>query len=465
VPENDLIGLGILLVEDDPLLSKRISSRLQHLGTDVTCATSLAAAKQLLQELDFDLILLDVHLPDGLGTQLLKEKLIPPNTGVIVMTAHGGVDGAVEAMKLGALDYLIKPFEPAELPLVLRQARLARQNERLAEYRKQSEASRSLLFGPSLQPLQKQLDKILAADLRLRTRLPPILIEGETGSGKTSIARWIHQSGPRRQQQLVEVNCSALPEALAESELFGHERGAFTDARSARMGLFEAANGGTLFLDELPSLSPPLQAKVLTAIEDHQIRRVGSNKTLQIDVRLIAATNRDLKELVAEGRFRQDLYHRLDLFRILVPPLRQRGPDIIQLAEVFMRRLCQRHRLPIKRITSQGQTRLLNYPWPGNVRELLHELERAIVFEEGSEVDFPHLTPLESSPKNDDPHGALLNEFQREGFSIDSVIDRLIDIALEKSGGNVSAAARLLSVPRDYIRYRRGQKSKKPPGK
>jgi transcriptional regulator with GAF, ATPase, and Fis domain len=181
---------------------------------------------------------------------------------------------------------------------------------------------------------------------------------------------------------LIEVNCSALPETLAESELFGHERGAFTDARTARMGLFEAAGGGTLFLDELPSLSLGLQAKVLTAIEDRTIRRVGGNKVIATDTRVIAATNRDLRQLVEQGKFREDLFHRLDLYRIVLPPLRERGEDILKLADLLLRRLAQRHRLPVKKITPAGRQRLISYLWPGNVRELANELERAIVFEE-----------------------------------------------------------------------------------
>src|SRR5437762_13327663 len=207
--------------------------------------------------------------------------------------------------------------------------------------------------------MQAQLEKILAADRRLQESLPPVLIEGETGVGKTTIARWIHHSGPRATQPLVEVNCSALPETLAESELFGHERGAFTDARTARMGLFEAATGGTLFLDELPSLSPALQAKVLTAIEDRRIRRLGGTREIPVDIRIIAATNRELKQLVAEGRFREDLLHRLDLFRLHLAPLRERGADTLKLADTLLARLHQRHRLPRKAISESGKKRLM----------------------------------------------------------------------------------------------------------
>ncbi|HVY71760.1 MAG TPA: sigma 54-interacting transcriptional regulator, partial [Verrucomicrobiae bacterium] len=292
VTSNVLTGLSILIVEDELLLRKQLAATLERLGTDVTQAASLDQARKFLERLSADFVLLDVNLPDGSGLDLLKEKAISASTSVIVMTAHGGVAGAVEAIKLGAVDYLVKPFDPGELPLVIQRARRAAKSARLDEHRRTQDGHKEFFFGSSLAALQAQLQKILAADRRMQTELPPVLIHGETGTGKTTIARWLHQQGPRAGQALVEVNCSALPEQLAESELFGHERGAFTDARMARLGLFEAADGGTLFLDELPSLSSALQAKVLTAIEDRKIRRLGSNKEIPVDVRIVAATNR-----------------------------------------------------------------------------------------------------------------------------------------------------------------------------
>jgi DNA-binding NtrC family response regulator len=385
---------------------------------------------------------------------LLREKVFGPNTGVVVMTADGAVSGAVEAMRLGALDYLVKPFDPLEVPLVIARARRARQSWRAEEHRRQ--AQKDFFFGTALAGLEAQLQRILAADRRLQGPLPPVLIHGETGTGKTAIARWLHQQGPRAAEQMVEVNCSALPETLAESELFGHERGAFTDARTTRLGLFEAAQGGTLFLDEVPSLSPALQAKVLTAIGDRKIRRVGGNRPIDVSVRLIAATNRDLKQLVEQGKFREDLFHRLDLYRITLPPLRERGEDIVRLAELFARRLCERHGLAPKKITPEGARRLASCLWPGNVRELAHEIERAIVFEESNELHFENLqTPLDPAKPTGDL-GWFRPEFSfpAQGFSLESAIGVLIRHALAQSGDNVSAAARLLGVSRDYLRYR-----------
>jgi two-component system, NtrC family, response regulator AtoC len=455
-----LSGLSILVVEDEALLRRQIAAQLERLDADVTGVGTLQSARKVITELDFDFVLLDVNLPDGRGTDLLTEKAVAAATGVIVMTADGSVDRAVEAMKTGALDYLVKPFDPAELPLVIGRARRARQSARVEEHRRKDtgRSGDGFFFGEALAGLQAQLQKILGADQRMESGLPPVLILGETGTGKTTIARWLHHHGPRATQPLIEVNCSALPETLAESELFGHERGAFTDARTARMGLFEAADGGTLFLDELPSLSLPLQAKVLMAIEDHTVRRLGGNRTIPVDVRIIAATNRDLKEVVATGQFREDLYHRLDLYRIGIVPLRERGEDVIRLAEQLMARLCQRHRLPLKEITALGKKRLSGYRWPGNVRELAHELERAIVFEESDRLHFDHLVAAAESLAGGPGEGPeWLREgfrFPDQGFSLEIAINRFIQLALQQSDQNVSAAARLLGVSRDYVRYR-----------
>jgi DNA-binding NtrC family response regulator len=472
--QNSALGsLAILIVEDEPLLRKQIMAYLERLGADVTAADNLARARKLIEDLGFDFVLLDVNLPDGTGTDLLREKAFAANTGVIVMTAEGGVAGAVEAMRLGALDYLAKPFDLGQLPLAINRARRSKQSERLDEHRRSdaSQEGEAFFFGTALSNLRSQLDKILAADNRLQTSLPPVLIEGETGTGKTTIARWIHNQGPRAAQPLVEVNCSAMVETLAESELFGHERGAFTDARTARMGLFEAAHGGTLFMDELPSLSLPLQAKVLTVIEDHKIRRLGGNKEIPIDVRIIAATNQNLKALVGKGLFREDLLHRLDLFRVSIPPLRDRGEDILRLADTILERLRRKHRLPERLIHAEGRKRLLAYRWAGNVRELSHELERALVFEEGDELQFEQLRP--ANYPSDSPAGLDNREWFNEsymfgaegGFSLEDAINRLIRHALKQTHNNVSAAARLLGVSRDYVRYRlSGQKSLVEPG-
>jgi len=464
--ELNLSGLDILLVEDDPMLRKREAALLQRLGAEVSAVDNLEGARRLIATMPFDFAVLDVNLPDGLGTDLLKEKRFGPDTAVIVVTAHGGVAGAVESMRLGAADYLVKPFETEELPLVLERARRSRQSVRAEEHRRSDRAQEGFFFGDALQPLEGQLEKIVASDARMNGPLAPVLIQGETGTGKTALARWLHEHGPRAAAELIEVNCSALPEALAESELFGHERGAFTDARTTRMGLFEAAQGGTLFLDELPSLSLASQAKVLTAIEDHKIRRVGGNKSIPVDARIIAATQRDLREMVAQGGFREDLYHRLDLFRVAILPLRERGEDIVKLAEWFLRQLSHKHRLAARGLSTAGRARLRSYHWPGNVRELAHELERALVFEEGDELSFAHLPgSLSATPPDEAPEWLKAGyAFPDSGFSLEEAINRFMRLALSQSDGNVSGAARLLGVPRDFVRYRLGLKTRKANG-
>lgn len=455
--DNALAGLSVLVVDDEAMLRRRLTAHLEALGADVTGVDTLAGARNQLADFEFDFVLLDIHLPDGIGLDLLRTGAIPSTSGVIVMTAQGGVEGAVEAMRLGALDYLVKPFEPALLPLVMRRARQARQSSRAAEHAQEAQGDAGFFFGTTLGPLCEQLDKIIVADRRLQTRLPPVLIIGETGTGKSSLARWLHRNGPRAAQALIEVNCSALPETLAESELFGHERGAFTDARTARQGLFEAAHGGTLFLDELPSLSPAAQAKVLTAIEDRKIRRLGGNRAIEVDVRVIAATSRELRAAVASGEFREDLLHRLDLFRLHLPPLRERGDDILQLADQLLGQLCRQHRLPRRQITEAGQRRLRSYAWPGNVRELAHELERGLVFEQSAALDFSHLPGVSAAITTAVSNGDWLNPgftFPEQGFMLDDAMNRLVQLALQQAKGNASQAARLLGVTRDFVRYR-----------
>jgi DNA-binding NtrC family response regulator len=449
--KSPLAGINLLLLEDEVLLRKRLAAFLEREGAEVTTVANVAAARTALDNVAFDAAVIDVNLPDGRGTDLLRDKCFPPTTTVIVMTAEGGVSGAIEALRAGAADYLVKPFAPDELPVRLAQARKVRQAKRADEFRRGQD--NELVFGPSLAGVRDQLAKITAADRRLTGYLPPVLIEGETGTGKTAIARGIHRNGPRADEALVELNCSALPDALAEAELFGHERGAFTDAKAARIGLMEAADGGSLFLDELPSLALPLQAKLLTAIEDHSLRRVGASRATPVDARIIAATNADLGELVREGKFRGDLMHRLDLFRVRLPPLRERGQDIVVLAEELLARVCRRYGQKPTPIPAAGRERLLAYRWPGNVRELAHEIERAVVFGGEQGLAFAHLAAAAGGAA-----GISLVRpgfvFPEAGFSLESTIDEIVGLALRQAEGNVSAAARLLGVSRDVVRYR-----------
>ena len=453
-------GGEILVLEDDAPLRKRLAAYLRSLGAEVTEAALLAEARRLLPEQRFAFALVDLHLPDGEVLELLREGAFSENTSVVVMTAFGGVRQAVEAMRLGARDYLAKPFEPEELPLVFRRCHHTQNAARRDEHRANEAAGEAdrFFFGRSLAAVQTQLTQIVATDQRLGRRLPPVLIEGETGTGKSVLARWLHRHGPRSGRPLITINCAALPDTLAESELFGHERGAFTDAKRARLGLFEAADGGTLLLDEIGMLSPATQAKVLTAVDEGSIRRLGGTREILVDVRLIAASNRLLDDLVRAGAFREDLYQRLDLLRVALPPLRERGTDIVELGRHLLARIALRHRLTGLTITPAGEARLQAQPWRGNVRELAHEIERAVIFGAGASLDFADLGGPAALPPSGWRNPAW--RMPDSGFSLDAVTNELIAEALRETGDNVSAAARRLGVTREFLRYRTSDRAK-----
>jgi len=445
-------GCEILILDDDAVLRKRLSAHLRQAGAEVSEAGSLAETRRLLAALRFDFALIDLNLPDGDALNLLRAGEFSENTGVVVMTALGGLKPAIEAMRLGAGDYLAKPFAPEELPVAFARCRSLRRADRRDEQRAAAPEATELFFGQSLASVRTQLETIVQTDRRLGRHLPPVLIEGETGTGKTVLARWLHLQGPRAERPFVSVNCAALPDTLADAELFGHERGAFTDAKRARLGLFEAADGGTLFLDEISSLSSTTQAKILTALDDGRIRRLGGTREITVDVRLITASNRRLDDLVAAKLFREDLYQRLNLLRFVLPPLRERGADIIPLAHHLLARIAARYRLKGLGITPEGEARLRAHLWSGNIRELSHELERAVIFSDGQSLDFAALGPLPSSTAAGwrNPSWRL----PAEGFSLDAAMDAFIAEAMRETEGNVSAAARRLGVTRDVLRHR-----------
>jgi DNA-binding NtrC family response regulator len=460
MPEKSAIPAGceILLLEDDGALRKRAAAYLRGLGAEVTECATLAEARRVIGAIRFEFALVDLHLPDGNVLQLLREGVWSENTGIVVMTAFGGIKEAVDAIRLGAGDYLTKPFELEQLPLAFQRCRSARRGARRDEHVVgQSDGSPdALFFGSSLEKIRAQAEAILATDLRVEHRLPPVLIEGETGTGKSVLARWLHRQGPRAERPFVAVNCAALSDTLIESELFGHERGAFTDAKSARIGLFEAADGGTLFLDEVGLLSVSTQAKLLTVLEESTIRRLGGMREIAVDVRLLAASNRPLRELVEAGAFREDLFHRLHLLALTLPPLRERGGDILALARHLLARIAAHHRLKSVELSPKGEARLLAYPWRGNVRELAHVIERAIIFGHGAPLDFESL----GEPPSSDARAWRNPTWQvpANGFSLDAMIDDLVKDVLREEEGNVSAAARRLGVTRDFLRYRLGER-------
>ncbi|MDQ8187301.1 sigma-54 dependent transcriptional regulator [Pelagicoccus sp. SDUM812002] len=465
-----LSGREILIVEDELLLRKRLAVYLESQGASCTAVGTFDEGRNALERLPLDYVLANVKLPDGLGLDLIEVAQAQGDVPIVIMTADGGVSAAVDAMRRGASDYLAKPFDPEEVSLVLGRAQSGRRESRLKRHRNQPRnqptSDKGLFFGDSLDVFRAQLDRVIEADRRLSDKLPPVLIEGETGTGKTSLARWLHANGSRSDKELVVVNCAALPDQLAESELFGHEKGAFSDAKQARIGLFEAADGGTLFLDEIASLSPVLQAKVLTAIEEGRIRKLGSSKQIDVNVRLIAASNQPLKELSANGEFREDLYHRLNLLCFTVPPLRDRGEDALRMADHLLVGLARKYGYKQSAFSDRCRCWISSYEWPGNVRELEHEIERALVLGDASSLEFlgmPGTSGDSGVAWGDASNGDWLNpawELPQEGFSLEAAIDRLIDLAIEKCGGNVSKAARRIGVARDYIRYRKTKKGK-----
>ncbi|MDG0963742.1 MAG: sigma-54 dependent transcriptional regulator [Opitutales bacterium] len=453
-------GKEVLLLEDNLLLAKQISSFLEKSGADVTHCQSLEEARRALPELSFDAALFDLNLPDGDSLELLREGIVPQNTSTVLMTGEGGIRSAVEAIQLGASDYLSKPFDLDELAYIFARADNRRKNVRLSQHNQEKEKKKTddLFFKGAFAKDLEKLKKILDADRRLDSNLPPLLIDGPTGSGKSTYARWIHAHGPRSENSFVEVNCSAIPENLIESELFGHEKGAFTDAQNARIGLFEAADQGTLFLDEIASLSLAAQAKVLLAIENGVIRRVGGTKEIKVNIRIIAAANQDLRQMIQSREFREDLFHRLDLLRINIPELKTRGTDILPLANHFLTSLSNKYRLPVPKISKSSEAYIVRHEWTGNTRELIHDLERALVMaEKGQDLELSN--DPESGLKNNilAAQNDWLNPsfvFPKDGFDLEKEMIRLIERAISQANGNISEAARLLGVPRDFIRYR-----------
>jgi two-component system response regulator AtoC len=458
---SSLKGKEILLLEDDTFLSKRLIAQLESADAEVTSCACIKEAEEALKSFSYDFALMDLNLPDGESLDLLRDEKIPSNTLTILMTAEGGIKSAVEAMRLGAADYLSKPFDTEEISILLLKAEQQRKNQRLIQHslEKRRQKTANLYFEGSFAEDLAQLTKITEVDQRLATDLPPILIDGPTGSGKSTYAKWIHDHGPRQDAPFVAINCSAIPDNLIESELFGHEKGAFTDAKNARIGLFEAADQGTLFLDEIASLSLAAQAKLLLAIESQIIRRVGGTKEIRVDVRIIGAANQDLREMMKEGSFREDLFHRLDLLRIKIPALASRGKDIAGLAKYLLISLAGKYNLPTPVISNESQKSLLSNSWTGNTRELIHELERSLILTEpGEPLQIKTKNSLQFNLNNDD----WLNEnfcFPQSGFKLENEIVRLIELAIAQTDGNISEAARILGVPRDYIRYRLKKKS------
>lgn len=454
-----LKGKTILLLEDENLMRRKIANYLEEVGADVTEAKNIGAAKDLIEHQKFDFALFDINLPDGTSIDLLKQNAVPEGTIIIVMTADPTMDTAIKALKLGAKDYLTKPFAPPEVLMAIKQCLQSQKQERIQEFKKAKSKGTEFIFGDSLADIKAQLVHLSKKEQLIEDSLPPpVLIEGETGTGKSALAKWIHQNSPRAEKEFVQINCANLQDSIAESELFGHEKGAFTDAKNSRVGLFEAADGGTLFLDEIASLPEKVQAKILTILDDGLVRRVGGNREIPVNVKIIAASNIELHELVEAGKFRNDLFFRLDLIRAKLPPLRDRGKDILPIARSILNKLAPKYKLKSFELTPKSIKKINAYNWPGNIRELSFEIERALLFSNEDQIELLKNLNLEAQGADSLNAGSILPDSHflvpETGFNLEAHILKLINKTLEQCDGNVSKASRLLGVSRDYLRYK-----------
>src|SRR5437868_3815741 len=461
----------ILVVDDERLVRWSLRQKCEEWGYQVVEAAAGDPGLRLAQHESPDLVLLDVRLPDLNGIQVLEQlKKSPDAPAVIMITADPQLDDVKTALKLGAYDFVGKPLDFEELHVTIQNAleasRLRTEVQSLrGEVRRNTGYHEVVAVSPKTTELMSFVQKVAASEATT------ILIQGESGTGKDLIAKAIHYESTRQNGPFVAINCSAIPETLMEAELFGHERGAFTDAKAMKKGLFEMADGGTLFLDEIGELSPLLQAKLLRVLEDQMIRRVGGVRDMQVDVRVIAASNRDLEKAVREGHFRQDLYYRLAIIAIFIPPLRERNEDILPLVDFFIERYNRKFRKSVRGITDETRRLLLAHNWPGNVRELKNTIERAMILEDEpllrpvylpfSVAESGGLTVFERTSPSDGGHHALPNGrmlprlyIPEGGTSLEEVEHAMVELAMRQANGNQTHAAKLLDISRDALRYK-----------
>jgi len=452
--------LTILAVDDDPrILASHVES-LQRAGYTVVTAESAAAALEALATREPDLVLLDLHLPDLSGEELLgRIGDSHPGLPVVMVTVESDVQHVVGCMKAGAADYLAKPCRPEEVILRIERVLELRALRREVDVLRAAQEERSL---HAIKGSSAALRRVLQT-IRQVARMPDttVLILGESGTGKNLVARTIHQLSPRRDRPYLTISCTAIPAQLLESELFGHERGAFTDARTAREGLLESANGGTVLLDEIGDLPLPLQSKLLHFLEERSIRRLGGNRDIHLDVRVLAATNKDLGQAVRERSFREDLYYRLQVVPIELPPLRERKDDIQELIAHFVAQACARLGQPLRPLAPGFHRRLLRHRWPGNIRELRNVIERAVILSTGRHIGegamAAELIPAAAEPRPaPPPNGQVVDSFRlpEKGLDLAELERTLVLQALRYTGGNHAAAGRLLRLSADQIRYR-----------
>jgi DNA-binding NtrC family response regulator len=453
-----------MIVDDEEAARYGMRRALSTFGYNISEAGSAEAARALLKQHEPDLLLLDVNLPGMSGLDFLREIKSSNGNGplVIIVTAHGSERMAVEAVKAGAYDYLSKPFELDDLRLVIKNAaetvQLRRENYSLRRRIEVERSQRGALIGNSeaMQKVRAMIDKVAETDAT-------VLVRGESGTGKELVARELHErNSVRRNASFVAVNCAALPSELIESELFGHEKGAFTGAAARREGKFEQADGGTLFLDEIGDMSSNVQAKLLRALEERRIERLGANESIPVDVRIVSATHRPLEQEITTGNFRADLFYRLRVVTVEIAPLRERREDIPLLAETFLRMASERYELPQRALSQGALKRLVEYNWPGNVRELKNTIDRAVIMAEGDEVTTKDLPDeiTAGMPASGIVEGDSDSNGLRVPFTADFREDRreferrYITRCLEYTQGNVTRAAEILDMHRQSLQHK-----------
>lgn len=455
----------IVIIDDEPNIAELCRRVLEEDGHEPMIAETGEEGLELIEKEKPRLVLLDIMLPKMNGMAVLEKiKMSDPSIQVIMITAFASVQSAVEAMKRGASEYLSKPFMPDELKIVVQKAL---ENVKLKEalsYRRDKESKEFTIDNiigncPQIKLIKDNICKIAGLDKTASGEPPTILIRGETGTGKELVAKAIHFQSSRSLSPFIEVNCPAIPHNMMESELFGYEKGAFTDAKSTKKGLFEAADGGTLFLDEIGYLNPDMQVKLLKVIEDKKVRRLGSVTDRRVDVRIVTATNRNLEEAIRQGEFREDLLYRLKVVTLELPALREREGDILLLANHFLSFYAKQYGKPIKSFSDEAKKVLTDYYWPGNIRELRHVIERATIWEEKNQMGVKNLF-ITSSPTtkefslNYSKEQQITIDLPEEGISLELVEKETIRKVLEQTHWNLSKAAKLLGITRDTLRYR-----------
>src|SRR6201993_1084692 len=445
---------NILIVEDEPRMRRLLEISLGEDGHAVYTSGDAENGLVHLRKASVDLVVTDLKLPGMNGLEFLQEgKRLNPTLPFIVMTAYGSIETAVDAMKAGASDYVLKPFTMAEMKLVINKEldvqQVRNENVRLKEALGKRNHFQNIV-GRS-----KKMQEVLALVERVAPTNSTVLIGGESGVGKDLIARAIHQNSRRAAGPFIKINSTAIPDTLFESELFGFERGAFTGALASKPGKFELADKGTLFLDEIGDVPAAIQVKLLRVLQEREFERLGGTKTLKVDIRMIAATNRDLRAALEEGTFREDLYYRLNVVPIDIPPLREHKEDIPELVNHFLARFAADNEKEIEGITPAAVNALMNYHWPGNVRQLENSVERAVALSSGPMIDVQDIYLDTMQSRNTAPASA--DQFLPEGMTLEQWEDNMIREALRRANGNKSQAARLLGLSRNALRYRLGK--------